>query len=388
MLDLTGQRFKACLKNLLKRRRELQEHLNGLPANPNPQQKPEVPLELLEKVEGEVGDLFFVLVNIARYLSVDPESALRKTNRKFRRRFGWLEERLREQGRTLEQATLEEMESSMAAGQDPGGTKALSVAERGTEQITIRKCAGIDELNACVALQKEVWNFSDLDLIPLRMFVVSQKIGGQTIGAFHGDDLVGFTFSIPGSRAGHAYLHSHMLAVRDSFRNHGLGRKLKLAQREDAIQQGFELLEWTFDPLEIKNAHLNLSRLGAIARRYSVNHYGHSSSPLQGGLPTDRLVAEWWLKSKRVVNLLDKKQPPQFKVEKKIEVPAQIYAWKASADDRPKAAEIQKRNRQDFLSAFSQGLVALGYERDAQENGAFLLGRWDEEWSYASQEED
>jgi predicted GNAT superfamily acetyltransferase len=264
----------------------------------------------------------------------------------------------------------------------------LSIAQDGTEQITIRKCVGIDELNACVALQKEVWNFSDLDLIPLRMFVVSQKIGGQTIGAFHDDDLVGFAFSIPGSRAGHAYLHSHMLAVRDSFRNHGLGRKLKLAQREDAIQQGFELLEWTFDPLEIKNAHLNLSRLGAITRRYSVNHYGHSSSPLQGGLPTDRLVAEWWLNSKRVINLLDKKQPPQFKVEKKIEVPAEIYAWKASPDDRQKAADVQKRNREQFLSAFSQGLVALGYERDAQDNGAFLLGRWDEDWSYASSEDE
>src|SRR5258707_11944333 len=123
----------------------------------------------------------------------------------------------------------------MAAGQDLGGIKALSVAEHGTEQITIRKCAGIDELNACVALQKEVWNFSDLDLIPLRMFVVSQKIGGQTIGAFHGDDLIGFTFSIPRSRAGHAYLHSHMLAAPDSIRNHGLGRKLKLAQRDVAI---------------------------------------------------------------------------------------------------------------------------------------------------------
>jgi len=264
----------------------------------------------------------------------------------------------------------------------------LSIAEHGTEQITIRKCSGVDELNACVALQKEVWNFDDVDLVPLRMFVVSQKIGGQTIGAFYGDDLVGFAFSIPGSRAGHTYLHSHMLAVRDSFRNHGLGRKLKLAQRDDAIQQGFELLEWTFDPLEIKNAHLNLSRLGAIARRYSVNHYGHSSSPLQGGLPTDRLVAEWWLTSKRVVNLLDKKQLPQFKTEKKIEVPAQIYAWKASPEERPKAAEVQKRNREHFLSAFSQDLVALGYERDAQENGAFLLGRWDEDWSYASGEDE
>jgi predicted GNAT superfamily acetyltransferase len=276
----------------------------------------------------------------------------------------------------------------MAAGQDAGGAEALSVVEYGTEKITIRKCSGMDELNACVALQKEVWNFSDLDLIPLRMFVVSQKIGGQTIGAFHGDDLVGFAFSIPGSRAGHAYLHSHMLAVRDSFRNHGLGRKLKLAQRDDAIQQGYELLEWTFDPLEIKNAHLNLSRLGAIARRYSVNHYGHSSSPLQGGLPTDRLVAEWWLKSTRVVNLLEKKQPPHFQVEKKIEVPAQIYEWKASPEERHIAAEVQKRNREYFMTAFSQGLIALGYERDAQENGAFLLGRWGEDWSYATKDDE
>ena len=255
-----------------------------------------------------------------------------------------------------------------------------------TQPITIRKCTGMDELHACVALQKEVWNFDDVDLVPLRMFVVSEKIGGQIIGAFDGRELIGFAFSIPGSRAGHAYLHSHMLAVREKFRNHGLGRRLKLAQRDDALAQGYELLEWTFDPLEIKNAHLNLVRLGAIARRYSVNHYGYSSSPLQGGLPTDRLVAEWWLKSKRVVSLLDKIQPLRFAIEKKIEVPAEIYAWKASATDRHKAAEVQKRNRELFLPVFSQGLTALGYERDQHGNGAFLLGRWDESWSYASTE--
>ncbi len=255
-------------------------------------------------------------------------------------------------------------------------------------EIIIRKCEGIEEFNACVALQKEVWNFADIDLIPLRMFVVSRKIGGQIIGAFDGGELVGFAFSIPGSRAGHAYLHSHMLAVRNSFRNLGLGRRLKLAQRDDALARGFELMEWTFDPLEIKNAHLNLARLGAIARRYSINHYGYSSSPLQGGLPTDRLVAEWWLKSKRVVNLLEKNQPPKFTVEKQVEVPAEIYAWKASDADRPRAAEIQKRNREQLRAAFAQGLAALGYERDAADNGAFLLGRWDENWSYGSKEEE
>jgi predicted GNAT superfamily acetyltransferase len=216
------------------------------------------------------------------------------------------------------------------------------------------------------------------------MFVVSQKIGGQIMGAFAGGELIGFALSIPGSRGGRAYLHSHMLAVRESWRNHGVGRRLKLAQRDDGIQRGFELIEWTFDPLEIKNAHLNLVRLGAIARRYSVNHYGYSSSPLQGGLPTDRLIAEWWLKSERVVNLLERKQSPEFHVEKRIGVPAQIYAWKATAANRQKAADVQTRNREEFLAAFSEGLVVLNYERDAQDNGAFLLGRWNEIWSYGT----
>ena len=99
-----------------------------------------------------------------------------------------------------------------------------------------------------------------------------------------------------------AYLHSHMLAVRKQYRNGGLGRRIKLFQREEALRHGFELIEWTFDPLEIKNAYLNIEKLGAIARRYTINQYGITTSPLQGGLPTDRLIAEWWLKSKRVEN--------------------------------------------------------------------------------------
>jgi predicted GNAT superfamily acetyltransferase len=274
----------------------------------------------------------------------------------------------------------------MAAGQDPGGEE-VTVTAPGVERIAIRKCDSLDEFRACVALQKEVWNFDDVDMVPLRMFVVSYKIGGQIIGAFDvgkNDELVGFAFSIPGERGGRPYLHSHMLAVRERWRDHGLGRRLKLAQRDDAVLRGFELMEWTFDPLEIKNAHLNLVRLGAIARRYSVNHYGSSSSPLQGGLPTDRLVAEWWLKSRRVSNLLDRSQAPEFKIEKKISVPAEVYAWKSSAAERAKAAEVQKRNREQLLGAFSQGLTALGYERDAAGNGAFLLGRWDENLSFGA----
>ena len=135
-------------------------------------------------------------------------------------------------------------------------------------------------------------------------FIVAEKIGGQVIGAFDDGKLVAFALSVPGARGGHSYLHSQMLAVSAEYRNAGLGRRIKFFQREDALACGFELIEWTFDPLEIKNAYLNIERLGAIARRYSVNQYGFTSSPLQGGLPSDRLVAEWWLKSKRVEYLL------------------------------------------------------------------------------------
>ena len=246
---------------------------------------------------------------------------------------------------------------------------------------TIRACKGIRELEACVALQKEVWNFDDVDLIPLRLFVVATKIGGQAIGAFDGDELVGFAMSIPGTRNGNPYLHSHMLAVRESFRNTGLGRKLKLAQRDDALARGILLIEWTFDPLEIKNAWLNIERLGAIARRYNPNQYGMSSSPLQGGLPTDRLVAEWWLDSQRVNSVLAGSNP-RAETEIRISVPAGIYDWKRSAD--PRATEVQTQNRQLFQKSFSDGLAVLRFQRDAQKNGTYLLGRWNEDLNFGS----
>jgi predicted GNAT superfamily acetyltransferase len=252
--------------------------------------------------------------------------------------------------------------------------------------VVIRNCHGLDELRACVALQKEIWNFSDSELVPLRMFVVAEKVGGQVMGAFVGNEMVGFALSVPGTRSGRIYLHSHMLAVRTEHRNSGLGRRLKLLQREDALARGIEVIEWTFDPLEIKNSYLNIEKLGAISRRYNINQYGITSSPLQGGLPSDRLIAEWWLKSKRVESLLATGKNPTFTQQTAIEVPAQIYEWKAAAETRSQARQVQERNRDKFLRAFNDGLVVLGYERDPEGNGRFLLGNWDEKWSYASEE--
>lgn len=253
------------------------------------------------------------------------------------------------------------------------------------DSIVIRNCHDLEELRTAVALQKEVWNFTDAELVPLRLFVVAEKVGGQVIGAFDGSQMVGFALAVPGMRAGHPYLHSHMLAVRQSYRNSGLGRRIKLFQREDGISRGFELIEWTFDPLEIKNAYLNIEKLGAIARRYTINQYGITTSPLQGGLPTDRLIAEWWLKSKRVEQFLKTGSLPGINVLERIAVPAKIYEWKAAADTRGRAKEVQERNRQQFLQAFGERLAVLGYERDPAGNGQFLLGQWDEPWSYASQ---
>ncbi len=248
--------------------------------------------------------------------------------------------------------------------------------------VTIRKCEALEETQACFALQKEVWAFSDADLVPVRLFVVANKIGGHVIGAFDGKDLVGFALAIPGMRHGHSYLHSQMLAVRLAYRNGGLGRRLKLYQRDDALAHGFELMEWTFDPLEIKNAYLNIEKLGAIARRYNVNQYGITTSPLQGGLPTDRLVAEWWMKSRRVTAVLNGGRRPDFEPRVSIAVPAEIYDWKGSAATRPRALEVQTKNREQFNSAFAEGLVVLGYERNGDGNGRFLLGSWDEEFGY------
>jgi predicted GNAT superfamily acetyltransferase len=271
--------------------------------------------------------------------------------------------------------------------------------------IVIRECRGFDELQACVDLQIEVWGYSDGDVIPRRVFLVAQKIGGQVIGAFDtgnneqgaggrelGDasSLVGFAFSLPGVKTGaqsrsgtpESYLHSHMLAVREGYRNQKIGARLKVAQRDDALARGIERIEWTFDPVEIKNSFLNIHKLGAIVRRYEENFYGVSSSRLQGGLQTDRLVAEWWIASPRVEAAIEGRPAAMAndgylaETRFQIQVPAAIYQWKADDQYRHLAQRVQAENRLRFQQAFSEGLAVVAFTRDAEGNGTFHLGRW------------
>jgi predicted GNAT superfamily acetyltransferase len=255
--------------------------------------------------------------------------------------------------------------------------------------IHVRSCRGHEEFQACVQMQIDTWGYDESDVIPRKAFLVGRKIGGQVIGAFdtdlpgaapEGDEgsLIGFAMSLPGVKTGKGsprpYLHSHMLAVKPAYRNRGLGAKLKLEQRREALSRGITHMEWTFDPLEIKNAHLNIHKLGAIVCCYHVNFYGVSSSRLQGGLPTDRLIAEWNLDSPRVTSILEGKPRAEFRVEECIRIPASIYQWKASESDRERALAVQLENRLKFQSAFNRGLAVLGFSRDAEGNGIFELG--------------
>jgi predicted GNAT superfamily acetyltransferase len=249
-------------------------------------------------------------------------------------------------------------------------------AEKSWGGLVLRTCHTVGEFRQVVALEKEVWEFEDLEMVPARIFVVGEKIGGHVLGAYDGATLVAFAFGLPGVRDGRTYIHSHMLAVKKALRDTGLGREMKLFQRELAMSQGFDLIEWTFDPLEIKNVYFNLEKLGAVVRRYVVNQYGITSSPLQGGLPTDRLVAEWWLRSERVIETLACGRCPEIAIAEKVEVPGEIYEWKSQAETRTKAAEVQRRVRELLQRYFGEGLSVVGFEREASGDGRFLLGEW------------
>jgi predicted GNAT superfamily acetyltransferase len=245
-----------------------------------------------------------------------------------------------------------------------------------SKPILVRALTRQPEFEGAVQLQKEIWGFNDIELLPVRLFIVATKVGGQAFGAFDGNRMVGFCLAIPGLKLGGGfYLHSHMLGVSQEYRDGGVGRQLKLRQREDAIQRGIELVEWTFDPLEIKNAYFNMERLGAIVRRYVRNQYGTTTSHLHGGLPTDRCVAEWWVGSPRVKAIINGGQPVERpQTVERISVPAEIAVMRR--DDPKRARHLQQEVSRRFEKYFGRGLAVVGVEK-SPEAGTYLFGRWE-----------
>ncbi len=240
--------------------------------------------------------------------------------------------------------------------------------------VEIHQLSDLSDFADVVRLQREIWGFDDVELLPLRLFVVATKIGGQVLGAFDAGKMVAFCLCIPGIKpGGKYYLHSHMLGVLPPYRNTGLGRKLKLEQRKYAIEAGIDLIEWTFDPLELKNAFFNIERLGAIVRRYVPNQYGKTTSHLHGGLPTDRLVPEWWIESRRVEDLLEKGSFERPAVKARVSVVNKIGELRRSEPER--AREIQAAIASQFDQHFRADLAVVGFERD-ENLGTYLLGPW------------
>ena len=267
--------------------------------------------------------------------------------------------------------------------------------------ITIRDIRELPELRAVEELQKQIWGCSDLEVLPSLALIPIIEVGGILLGAFDQNELIGFVLGFPGIEDGRVTLHSDMLAVKPEYRSHGLGYRLKVAQRDKALEKGIDRITWTFDPLQSLNAHLNFGRLGVISNRYKVNYYGQTSSFLHR-TGTDRLWVTWLLNSERVKKKLDgcvatslakdiesaatvlavgdnsepvlKNVAGEGKVV--IEIPGHINELMIEQNDL--AVRWREASRQAFINALDAGYTVVEFyrsDRDGRPLGQYLASR-------------
>ncbi|MEO6655347.1 MAG: GNAT family N-acetyltransferase [Pyrinomonadaceae bacterium] len=245
------------------------------------------------------------------------------------------------------------------------------------KSIEIRECVTLEELAGCLQLQREVFVLPEVELSPVRHFIVTRNAGGFTLGAYDGDRLAGFVLSVPAFLRGEQAFYSHMTAVHTEYQSLGIGAKLKWAQRDRAMAEGVKYIKWTFEPVKARNAYFNLEKLGATVNEFKVNFYGtdYGDAPKTAGekfgLASDRLFAEWHLKSPKVETLaagerFREVRPPDLTIEI-------MKDWLGLVESDPLAALAeQKRIRGKFESAFADGLVGRAFRRD-DERPAYLL---------------
>ncbi|MCE9581085.1 MAG: GNAT family N-acetyltransferase [Planctomycetes bacterium] len=218
-------------------------------------------------------------------------------------------------------------------------------------------------------LQKEVWQFDDREIIPRNELITIARNGGVVLGAWDGETMIGFVFGflgLDGKRLQHA---SRMLAVLPDYRNSGIGRKLKDAQRRAVLKQGATLMTWTFDPLQSRNAHFNIAVLGGTVRDYFVDLYGPSTSVFNRGLPTDRLLLRWELKKPRGRRF----SLEEARARKSVLVPVDVNVSRA-ADPAGVLAE-RLRLRREITAAFRAGWEIVGFASDGKTESRYVLGR-------------
>src|SRR6184192_4675826 len=251
-------------------------------------------------------------------------------------------------------------------------------ASRNFPRVEIRLVRSHDEFAACEAMSRDIWGAAERNVVPRELLLTMQHNGGLVHGAFlAAGRLVGFCFAFLGQRDGQLRLCSHQLGVLDEFRGSGIGIALKQAQRYDALRLGVELVTWTFDPLEARNAYINLHRLGCIARLYDRNHYGAMEDELNRGLPSDRFEVEWWLRRPKatptthdpVVILEVGRHGEPRRVGTNVSpgrtaliwIPADIQVVKRQSLELALAWRMESRAA--FEAALAAGLVAVDFQR-------------------------
>jgi predicted GNAT superfamily acetyltransferase len=265
--------------------------------------------------------------------------------------------------------------------------------------ITYRDLTTLEEFAAVVQLERDIWGPAYDDVVPVPILAVSVHSGGILIGAFDEDRMIGFVYSLPGIKDGRPTQWSHMAGVLPEYRSAGIGYRLKLLQRDRALDAGLDLVQWTYDPLQAMNAHLNFAKLAVVVDEYAVNIYGTSSSPLHAGNPTDRFVADWFVRDRRVEERLRGAAPlaPVMTVEpaglarpagewlepaslaldlgaKRIGVEIPTGFSQMLSDAPELALEWRMATRELFTTYFARGYRAVEFflDRPARK-GAYLL---------------
>lgn len=249
--------------------------------------------------------------------------------------------------------------------------------------IVIRECETHDDFRQCIALEREVWRDEDIDIMPIRMYMISRNCGGPTFGAFDEQGkLVGVAHMLPALVEGNIAFHSHLVSVSEAFRDKNIGFGIKLAQREHAIKAGVRMMYWTFDPLQSRNAHFNINKLGVIIRRYGINYYGQNvSTVFDAEIPSDRVVAQWWISSEHVAKTLAGAKPRVDEVRATVSIPDDISAVRASSVEAH--FKWRLKNREEFQSAFAKGLIVRGFERDREAGlSSYLFGSDDDQFRF------
>jgi len=231
-----------------------------------------------------------------------------------------------------------------------------------SDTLSIRDIDAISEMRKAEELQKNVWGFSDLDVVPFSHLAAAKEAGGVLVGAFDGEDLIGFVYGFPGFEDGRITIHSHMAAVNPEYRNQNVGYRLKLAQRDRALGKGIKLITWTFDPLQSVNAHFNIEKLGVISDKYLVNFYGEETTSFLHSIGTDRLWVKWESETPAV--------PENEAVE--IEIPLDINIL---LRENPDEARVWRaKTRKAFIDAIGSGFVVRHFRRGAKA-GIYTLTR-------------